>query len=295
VLGTAITGQAARALHTEAGVDSRTIASLVWRLEHGTAHFDGRTVLLIDEAGMADDKALLKLLAAVDVAGAKAVVIGDDHQLGAFGLGGGLEALVNRHGPAVHALDENVRQQLPGERRAVEGLRSVRVAEAVDRYRRHDRIVANPTRDDALDAAIDAWEADLQAGRKTVLLAWRRPDVAALNQRARQRCIAAEAVTGFALEAPGGKRYAASDRIVMLAPSGDGRFVTSERATVLRVGDKALTVRFDDGRQDVLAGTNLRRTASTTPTPSPCTACKQQPSIAPMSSAKAAESSATSP
>jgi conjugative relaxase-like TrwC/TraI family protein len=106
VFGTAISGQAARTLGEAAGVESRTIASLVWRLEHGSLRFDRHTVLLIDEAGMADDPAMLRLLAAVDVAGAKAVVIGDHLQLGAVGPGGGLEALVNRHGPAVHVLDE---------------------------------------------------------------------------------------------------------------------------------------------------------------------------------------------
>ncbi len=74
VLGTAISGQAARTLHDEAGVDSRTIASLVWRLEHGQVAIDHRTVLVVDEAGMADDQALLKLLAAVDLAGAKAII-----------------------------------------------------------------------------------------------------------------------------------------------------------------------------------------------------------------------------
>ncbi|MFP5326013.1 MAG: AAA family ATPase [Acidimicrobiia bacterium] len=56
---------------------------------------------------------MLKLLAAVDVAGAKAVVIGDHRQLGAVGPGGGLEALVNRYGPAVHVLEENIRQRIP--------------------------------------------------------------------------------------------------------------------------------------------------------------------------------------
>lgn len=74
VLGTAISGQAARTLHDEAGVDSRTIASLVWRLEHGQVALDHRTVLVVDEAGMADDQGLLKLLAAVDLAGAKAII-----------------------------------------------------------------------------------------------------------------------------------------------------------------------------------------------------------------------------
>ena len=73
VLGTAVSGQAARALSTEAGVDSRTIASVVWRLEHGTLTLDADTLLLIDEAVMADDAQLLKLLVAVEEAGAKAV------------------------------------------------------------------------------------------------------------------------------------------------------------------------------------------------------------------------------
>ncbi len=257
VLGTAISGQAARMLHHDAGVESRTIASLVWRLEHGTLVLDQRTVLLIDEAGMADDQAMLKLLAAVDVAGAKAVVIGDHHQLGAVEAGGGLEALVKRHGPAVHILDENVRQRDPGERTALEQLRSGNVAQAVEWYRDQDRIVTAATRNDALDAAINGWEADLNAGHDTVLLAWRRRDVAALNERARQRRIEAGAISAPELEAPGGKRYGAGDRIVTLAPSGDGRIVTSERGTVTAVDRETLTVRFDDGRHGILTGGQL--------------------------------------
>jgi conjugative relaxase-like TrwC/TraI family protein len=257
LLGTAMSGQAARSLQREAGVESRTIASLVWRLEHGTLALDQRTVLLIDEAGMADDLAMLKLLAAVDVAGAKAVVIGDHHQLGAVDPGGGLEALINRHGPAVHVLDQNIRQRDPAERAALELVRNGKVADAVDWYRDNDRVRTAPRRDEALDAAIDAWEADLSAGHETVLLAWRRRDVAALNERARQRRVAAGAITGPEIEAPGGKRYAVGDRVVTLAPSGDGRFVTSERGTVVAIGAEELKIRFDDGRLEFLTGDQL--------------------------------------
>ena len=257
VLGTAISGQAARTLHDEAGVESRTIASLVWRLEHRTLILDGGTVLLIDEAGMADDQAMLKLLAAVDVAGAKAVVIGDHLQLGAVEPGGGLEALINRHGPAIHVLDENIRQRDPGERAALAQLRSGEVGEAVDWYRRNGRIVIAPIRKDALEAAVDAWERDLLAGRETVLLAWRRRDVAALNDRARQRRVAAGGITGPEIEAPGGRRYAAGDLVVALAPSGDRRFVTSERGIVTGVGPDQITVRFVDGHDEVLIGDQL--------------------------------------
>jgi ATP-dependent exoDNAse (exonuclease V) alpha subunit len=259
VLGTAISGQAARTLHDEAGVDSRTIASLVWRLEHQQLALDERTVLLIDEAGMADDQAMLKLFAAVDLAGAKAVIVGDHRQLDAVEAGGGLEALINRHGPAVHVLDENIRQHDPAERGALEQLRNGKVTDAVGWYCENDRLRTAPSRYDAIDAAITAWEADLRAGHEAVLLAWRRRDVADLNERARQRRVKAGAITGREVEAPGGKRYAVGDRVVTLAPSGDRRFVTSERGTVTTVDNEQLTVRFDDGRAEVLTGEELAR------------------------------------
>ncbi len=254
VLGTAISGQAARTLHDSAGVNSRTIASLVWRLEHQQFTLDDRTVLLIDEAGMADDQAMLRLLAAVDVAGAKAIVVGDHRQLDAVEPGGGLEALIHRHRPAVHVLEENIRQHDPAERAALEQLRNGKAADAIDWYRDNDRLRTAPTRDDALDAAVAAWEAVLRDGHETVLLAWRRRDVADLNERARQRRIEAGALTGSEIDAPGGKRYDVGERVVTLAPSGDGRFVTGERGTVTAVGHEQLTVRFDDDRDETLVG-----------------------------------------
>jgi hypothetical protein len=128
------------------------------------------------------------------------------------GPGGGLEALINRHGPAVHVLDENVRQRDPAERGALEELRNGKVSDAIDWYRNNERLRTAPTRDEALDVAIAAWEADLRGGHETVLLAWRRRDVSALNERARQRGIQAGAITGPEIESPGGKRYAVGDR-----------------------------------------------------------------------------------
>ena len=143
--------------------------------------------------------------------GAKAVVIGDHLQLGAVEPGGGLEALIIRHGPAVHVLDENIRQCDPGERAALVQLRSGGVGEAVDWYRRNDRIVTSTDPQGCPRSCGRRMGADLLAGNETVLLAWRRRDAAALNHRARQRRIAAGAITGPEIEAPGGRRYAAGD------------------------------------------------------------------------------------
>ena len=83
VLGTATSGQAARNLGTEAGIsESRTLASLIWRLDHGQISLNENTVVVLDEVGMTDDVDLVRLTAYVESAGAKLVLTGDHHQLG---------------------------------------------------------------------------------------------------------------------------------------------------------------------------------------------------------------------
>ena len=114
VVGTATSGQAARTLGREAGLaESRTVASLFWRLDHGTLHLTSRHVVVLDEAGMTDDGDLLRLLTACDLAKAKVILVGDHRQLGPVGPGGALRALLNRHHGIVHVLAENVRQDDP--------------------------------------------------------------------------------------------------------------------------------------------------------------------------------------
>ena len=73
VIGTATSGQAARNLGDEADIEnSRTLASLVWRLDHDRAHLDANTVVILDEAGMTDDLDLLRLVAKVEAGPSKA-------------------------------------------------------------------------------------------------------------------------------------------------------------------------------------------------------------------------------
>ena len=94
VLGTATSGQAARNLGDAAEIDeSRTIASLMWRLDHDRLRLDRRTVLILDEAGMTDDPDFLRLALRVEEAGAKLVIVGDNRQLGSVGPGGAMGAL----------------------------------------------------------------------------------------------------------------------------------------------------------------------------------------------------------
>ena len=257
VIGTATSGQAARNLGHEAEIaQSRTLASLIWRLDHGQMVLSEKTVVILDEVGMTDDAGLARLAAYSELAGAKLVLAGDHRQLGPVGPGGALGALVQRHPNAVHYLGENRRQRDPGEREALEALRDGEVGEAISWYVGQGRVHGVPTRDDALQAAVEAWAADVAAGHGTGLYAWRRANVAELNRRARACMEASGRLAGPELTCPGGAAYRAGDRVVTLAPCPGGSLVTSERATVERVdtASGSLVLRTDDGRQARLSG-----------------------------------------
>ena len=260
VLGTATSGQAARNLGTEAGIaEARTLASLIWRLDHGRIALHENTLVVLDEVGMTDDVDLVRLAAHVEAAGAKLVLTGDHHQLGPVGPGGALGALVARHPGAVHYLAENRRQHDPEERQALEALRDGDVGQAVNWYAGHGRVHALNSRDDALQGAVDAWAADTADGNETGLYAWRRANVAELNRRARAWMEATGRLSGPELVCPGGASYRAGDRVVTLAPGAAGTLVTAQRATVEAVepDSGSLVLRTDDGRQFPLTGEEL--------------------------------------
>lgn len=118
-------------------------------------------------------------------------------------------------------------------------------------------ITTAPTRTGAIVRAVAAWSADRDAGLDTVLLAWRRADVAALNRTGRIDQIAKGNVHGPELAAAGGRRYAVGDQVVMLTPDRDARWVTSERGIITRIDGDALAVGFGDDRTVTLAGTDI--------------------------------------
>ena len=250
VIGTSTSGQAARTLKRQAGIEaSRTLASFTWRLVHGQLALSNRQVVIVDEAAMTADAGLLQVLSAAARAGAKVVLVGDHRQLGAVGPGGGFESLVARYGTAVHVLDENVRQRDVAERAALAELRDGNVAKAVASYARRGRIVATPDRARAVEAVVAGWATDVAKGHETMMYAYRRADVALLYVAGRRAWRSLGRLGDEVLLAPGGRSFAVGDRVVALAPGAGGSVVTSETGSVVALDAKgsALVVRMNDG------------------------------------------------
>jgi conjugative relaxase-like TrwC/TraI family protein len=186
MLGLAPSAAAAAVLADQTGIRSDTLAKLTWSLQRGdlpdwAAAVGPSTLLIIDEAGMADT---LSLDAAVQFAidrGASVRLVGDDQQLAAIGAGGVLRDIKNIHGALY--LNELHRFTNPAEAAATLVLRDGN-PKSLDFYLDHGRIhvgdVAATTED-----AFSAWVSDRVAGVDAIMLAPTRELVAELNRRAR--------------------------------------------------------------------------------------------------------------
>ena len=186
VLGLAPSAAAAAVLAEQTGIRTDTLAKLTWSLDHGdlpdwAAAVGPSTLVIIDEAGMADT---LSLDTAVQFAinrGASVRLVGDDQQLAAIGAGGVLRDIQHSHGAL--RLTELHRFTDPAEAAASLALREGK-PEALEFYLDHGRVhvgdMATTTED-----AFNAWVSDRAAGLDAIMIAPTRNLVAELNRRAR--------------------------------------------------------------------------------------------------------------
>ena len=100
VRGCCQSAAAALNLQREAGVSSRTIASLLLSLRDGRSRLSSKTVLVLDEAGMVGSREFGLLQEAVVAAGGKLVCVGDSKQLQPIEAGGIFASLARIHGKA---------------------------------------------------------------------------------------------------------------------------------------------------------------------------------------------------
>jgi conjugative relaxase-like TrwC/TraI family protein len=189
LLAAAPTGIATVSLEAEGFEEVATIDRLLGDLDRRTERLDQRTVLVVDEAGMAGSRKLARLLDHAQRAEAKVVLVGDDRQLAAIDAGGGFRALRLRLGAS--ALTENRRQLQAWEREALELVRSGLVDDAVAAYRAHDRVVAADSKPASTLALVQDWwaawqQAERDPAQDVIVLAGRRAEVDRLNTACQQ-------------------------------------------------------------------------------------------------------------
>lgn len=212
-----------------------------WRLRSGT-------LLVVDEASLAGTLALDDLAAQAAAAGAKLLLVGDHHQLGAVDAGGAFGLLATTGG--AHRLRSLWRFTHRWEANATRALREGHSG-ALAAYDRHGRIhEGGPL--DVLDAAYSAWADDTRDGASALLLAADGATVAALNHRARADRVAAGLVddtTTFRLA--DGLQGGAGDLVV--TRRNDRRLATAAGGHVRNGTRWTLTTIHADGSADLAA------------------------------------------
>lgn len=155
VIGTAAAWRVARALQQDLNIEARATASWVERLRKGERFLDDKSVLIVDEAGLLSSREMHALLAEVERAQAKAILVGDRRQLQAIGAGPGLDLVVR----SVEAtrVDTIVRQRDAWARQAVMDFGAGRARKALDAFQVHGCLDESPSYRAAQQRTIELW------------------------------------------------------------------------------------------------------------------------------------------
>ena len=174
VIGLAPSAAASKALADQLDVPCDTLAKLIWSLEHAdqpqpawAAGIGPRSLVIIDEAGMADTLSLDKVIDNVVRRGGSVRLIGDDQQLSAIGAGGVLRDIEAAQGAC--RLTEVVRFIDPAEAAASLALREGRT-EALGFYLDHDRVHVGDLAS-LTQQVLEAWTHDQATGLDALMLA----------------------------------------------------------------------------------------------------------------------------
>jgi ATP-dependent exoDNAse (exonuclease V) alpha subunit len=242
VIGLAPSAAAAAVLAEQTGIRADTLAKLTWGLQHAdlpqwAGRIDRRTLIIIDEAGMADTLTLDTAIQYAIDRGASVRLIGDDQQLAAIGAGGILRDIKHTHGAL--QLSELHRFTDPAEAAASLALRDGS-PRALGFYLDHGRVHVGDLAK-ATDDVFAAWVADRAARLDAIMLAPTRELVADLNRRARDHRLGG-ALVSREVELSDGSRASVGD--VIITRTNDRRLRLSDtdwvkngdRSTITHIG-----------------------------------------------------------
>jgi conjugative relaxase-like TrwC/TraI family protein len=257
VVGAAPSARAALELTAAAGIEASTLHALAGQLARRDRQFSPDTLLVVDEAGMADVRTLEAVVTHAVGAGARVLLVGDHHQLPEVGAGGGF-AYAAHHAATVAELSVNRRQHHPWEQHALAELRNGDVPAAVAAYLTHDRVDVAADTAEMLQAAVNQWFTARAQGLDPVLVAGTNDLVDRLNAAVIARLAATGALTAPPIRFAGGT-FRVGERVVIRrntpTHSSDGtrtRVANGQVGTICATTPDALTVRLDGGDAPVL-------------------------------------------
>jgi Ti-type conjugative transfer relaxase TraA len=250
VRGAALAGKAAEGLQKDAGIASRTIASLEWAWARDRERLGPSDVLVIDEAGMIGSRQLGRVLAEARKAGAKVVLVGDAQQLQPIEAGAPFRAIASPNRIGFAEIGTIRRQREKWAQTASEAFAGGDARTGLAAYRERGHVRFEASREEAKAAIARDWMAGRKDGQDAIVLAHTRADVRDLNEAIRRtRAEKGELSGAAAFQTGQGKReFAAGDRIVFLKNDRELSVKNGTLGTVEAAEADRLTVVLDGGK-----------------------------------------------
>jgi conjugative relaxase-like TrwC/TraI family protein len=193
VIGTAVAGATAKRLGADSGIrETMTVDALTTRHASGGLGLDERSVIVVDEAAMANTRRLARVVDAASESRAKLLLVGDAAQLSPIGAGGLFGEIAKRAPTAELTTVHRAREAW--ERDAWARLRSGDSDRALAQYAARDRLHVEDTRVEAGERMVDDWARARreEPGARVVMLTDASNDeLDRLNAAAQERRIAA--------------------------------------------------------------------------------------------------------
>jgi Ti-type conjugative transfer relaxase TraA len=185
VIGLAPTNAVAQDMQQDGFATARTIHSELFSLNNGRTRWDGRTVVIVDEAAMIDTRNMAMLTAHAYAARAKLILVGDDRQLSSIERGGMFGVLKDRYGAAELAVVR--RQHKHDDRRAAELMAEGNFDTALGIYEAKRAIQWTRTQPEARATLVTQWAKDSAAdpAKSRFVFAYTNEDVDRLNRAIR--------------------------------------------------------------------------------------------------------------
>jgi conjugative relaxase-like TrwC/TraI family protein len=239
VIGTSVAGATAQRLQTDASLDrSYSADELNYGIQQGRIRIGPNTVIVFDEAAMADHERIAPLVKLTAERGAKPLLVGDAAQLSSIGPGGLFAALEGRVPTA--ELTEVHRANHEWERNAWQQIRAGEPGPALAQYQAHDRLHIHDTRAEAAEAMVQNWDEtrkSLPDGRAAMITDASNMERDQMNAMAQERRVQAGELGAHQVELPG-KPYGlrAGDEIIFTAKfpvAGEQRIKNGITGTVI--------------------------------------------------------------
>lgn len=258
VLGASLSGKVAKALQSETGIDSSTIASLAYRLSTNRMKLRRNDVLIIDEAGMVDFSSLAYLIEAASKAKAKVILVGDPDQLKPIHKGEIFRGIAAHTGYI--ELEQIRRQRDEGDRKASMNLAKGEIATALNHYAQKGAIRFAEDASGSQDAMVNAWASAIEQVddcQNNMMLAFSRAAVYSMNEQAREHLkskelIGREEFNYFNADENQLIPLAQGERILLRQNDKTLGVRNGDLATILAIDDKSLTARLDSGEKVVI-------------------------------------------